>query len=134
TAAQHRQILGAFSCNVKAAEHYNEFLPDDTITIGRQNVKYWRQLFGSDTTPAKANLVLKGERKLRAAEPLGTGGKFRFNRVYRAIVVMPDLHAPYHHRDSLDFMRMVRDKFLPDLVINLGDEADKHAMSFHDSD
>lgn len=133
TAAQHRQILGAFSCNVKAAAHYNEFLPS-TVAVGRQNVKYWRKLFADDTSPAKVNLALKAERKLKEAAPLGKGGLFKPGRVYRAIVVMPDLHAPYHHRHALSFMAAVMEKFLPDLVVNLGDEADKHNMSFHDSD
>lgn len=132
-AEAHRAILTAHSCNVKAAEDYTARAPVG-VTISRQLVKYWRKLYVSDKSPAKVNAELRAERKLRTPEPLGRGGLFNPSRIYRAIVVMPDLHAPYHHKDSLDFMRMVRDQFLPDLVVNLGDEADKHAMSFHDSD
>lgn len=131
--AQHRMILGEGSCNVAAAARYTARAPEGVI-ISRQLVKFWRQLYDDDTTPAKATKVAKAERKLQSAEPLGDGGRFRFNNIYRSIVVMPDLHAPYHHKDALAFMRLVRDTFKPDLVVNLGDEADKHAMSFHDSD
>lgn len=51
-----------------------------------------------------------------------------------SILVIPDLHAPYHHPDSLDFLAAVSDAFDTDTVVCLGDETDKHAMSFHDSD
>lgn len=133
TVEQHKSILSTSSCNVKVAALYTECAAHGVV-IGRQNVKYWRKLYGSDLTPAKANAALKAVRKIQKPEPLGKGGKFRFNNIYRSIVVMPDLHAPYHHKHALAFMQMVKDRFKPDLVINLGDEADKHAMSFHDSD
>lgn len=129
----HRAILRTCSCNVEAAKLYTAKAPDG-VTISRQLVKHWRTLYADDTTPAKAMRALKAERKLKTPEPLGKGGSFKPNRTYGSIVVMPDLHAPYHHRHALAFMTAVRDKYKPDLVINLGDEADKHAMSFHDSD
>ncbi len=135
--AQHRSILGSYSCNVKAAEEYAGILNTAEIkdvAISRQLVKFWRQLYAEDTTPAKVTKVAKAERKFKAPAPLGKGGLYKPNKVFRSIVVMPDLHAPYHHAQALDFMTLVRDTFQPDLVINLGDEADKHAMSFHDSD
>lgn len=52
----------------------------------------------------------------------------------RSILVIPDCHAPYEHPDTLAFLDAVRAKYQPDTVVHLGDEADKHAMSFHDSD
>lgn len=133
TMSQHRDMLSRSSCNVKVAEEYTAAAPEG-VNISRQLVKYWRKLYDTETTPAKALQQMKAVRVLKAAEPLGKGGKFKFNRVYRSIVVMPDLHAPYHHKHALAFMTMVRDKYRPDLVINLGDEVDNHAMSFHDSD
>lgn len=45
-----------------------------------------------------------------------------------------DLHAPYHHPDALSFLRAVKDTYDPDRVINLGDELDNNAISFHQSD
>lgn len=133
TKDQHLCVLSSTSCNVNAAQAYTDNAPPG-IVISRQLVKYWRKLYAPNTTPAKATAVMKEARKLKAPEPLGKGGKFKFNRIYRSIVVMPDLHAPYHHRHALAFMAAVKAKFNPDLVVNLGDEADKHAMSFHDSD
>lgn len=50
------------------------------------------------------------------------------------VLVISDLHIPYHHRDSLAFLKMIKDTYKPDTVVNIGDEVDKHAMSFHDSD
>lgn len=129
----HRNILKFRPCNVQAAAYYTEMAPEG-VTISRQLVKFWRQLYADDTTPTKETKAQKAERKLQRAEPLGVGGLYKPSRVFRRILVMPDLHAPYHHKDALAFMRRVRDTFKPDLVVNLGDEADKHAMSFHDSD
>lgn len=129
----HKSVLSRNPSNVDAAAVYCRKAPAG-VTITRQLVKHWRQLYDEDTTPAKAIKALKAERKLKAPEPLGAGGRFKFKRLYERIVVMPDLHAPYHHRHALAFMKAVRDKYQPDLVVNLGDEADKHAMSFHDSD
>ena len=134
TLQTHVGILQSEPCNVKAAQRYSALVDVTGVTVTRQNVKYWRKLYASDTSPAKANSELKTARKLKSPDPLGKGGKFRFNNIYRSIVVMPDLHAPYHHRHALAFMAAVKAKFKPDLVVNLGDEADKHAMSFHDSD
>lgn len=52
----------------------------------------------------------------------------------RSILVIPDQHAPYHHRDTIDFLSAVKEAINPDRIINLGDETDQHAMSMHDSD
>ena len=50
------------------------------------------------------------------------------------ILVISDTHIPYHHKDSIDFLKAIKRKYKPDRVIHIGDEVDKHAMSFHDSD
>lgn len=50
------------------------------------------------------------------------------------ILVIPDIHAPYHHRDTLKFLKAVKEKIEPTRVIQLGDELDMHAASFHTSD
>lgn len=49
-------------------------------------------------------------------------------------LVISDLHAPYHHRDTLDFLIALNKKHKFDKVICIGDELDYHAMSFHDHD
>lgn len=49
------------------------------------------------------------------------------------ILVIPDLHCPFEHPDALDFLKYLKTKYKPTLFINLGDEIDNHAISFHDS-
>lgn len=50
------------------------------------------------------------------------------------ILVIPDLHFPYCHIDSLDFLHKLKVKLNPTLVICLGDELDFHAYSMHKPD
>lgn len=54
----------------------------------------------------------------------------------KRVLIIPDLHMPYHHQDAMKFLRAIKYKYLEknSLVINLGDEIDAHAISFHDSD
>lgn len=50
------------------------------------------------------------------------------------ILVISDLHIPYNHQDSLEFLQHLAEKYNPTRVICLGDELDKHSLSFHPSD
>jgi len=50
------------------------------------------------------------------------------------ILVISDLHIPSHHQDAFRFLKKIKEVYNPDLAINIGDEVDMHAMSFHDSD
>lgn len=50
------------------------------------------------------------------------------------VLVIPDLHAPFQHRDALAFVEWVAGHWNPDTVVCLGDEADIHAISNHGSD
>jgi hypothetical protein len=54
--------------------------------------------------------------------------------VAKKILVIPDLHIPYHHPSAFDFLDALNEKLKPDLVINLGDEVDHHSISFHQHD
>lgn len=145
TIENHLQILNDEPCNVKAAKRYNKLLnlvPERDkqgntldVKVTRQNVKYWRLIhITHGGSKAKAVKELKSERALKAPEPRGQGGSFDKKRVYGCILAIPDQHAPYQHPDALKFLIAVREAFNPDLVVNLGDELDFHAMSFHDSD
>lgn len=53
---------------------------------------------------------------------------------YKSILVISDMHIPYNHPDLIPFLKAVKKKYRPDKVVCIGDEVDKHAMSFHDSD
>lgn len=136
TPATHYAILSANESNVDAAKAYNEILgAGSQYEVLRQNVKYWRKIFGAEkSNMAKADRELKADRVLRIPEPITTDQVFDSKRVYGSILVIPDQHAPYQHKDALRFLLAVREMFQPELTINLGDELDYHAMSFHDSD
>jgi hypothetical protein len=50
------------------------------------------------------------------------------------VLTIGDIHSPYHHKDVLRFLEAIKEQYNPDRVVNLGDEADNHAISFHQSD
>ncbi len=50
------------------------------------------------------------------------------------ILLISDMHIPYHHQDTIPFLLHLKEKYRPTRVICLGDEVDGHALSFHDSD
>ena len=50
------------------------------------------------------------------------------------ILHISDMHIPYHHPDTIAFLKHLKKKYNPTRVICLGDELDKHALSYHDSD
>ena len=54
----------------------------------------------------------------------------------RAVIFIGDQHLPYEHQDYLSFIKSVKKSYAKQnpLIINMGDEVDYHAMSFHDSD
>jgi|TARA_R100000081_G_scaffold91127_1_gene68101 Icc-related predicted phosphoesterase len=49
------------------------------------------------------------------------------------VLVISDLHIPYHHKDSFNFLKEIKKEFKPDKIVNIGDSLDQHALSFHDS-
>ena len=50
---------------------------------------------------------------------------------YKSVLVISDLHIPYHHPDAFDFLSQLKKKYKPDLIVNIGDEIDQHSISFH---
>jgi predicted phosphodiesterase len=52
---------------------------------------------------------------------------------YNSVLVISDLHIPYHHQHAFDFLKALKAKYKPDLIVNIGDELDCHAISMHDS-
>ena len=53
---------------------------------------------------------------------------------HNCILVISDLHIPYHHKQSFEFLKAIKKKYKIDYVLNIGDELDAHALSMHDSD
>ena len=133
TKDQHVVILTKYDDNTEAAKAYTKKMKQD---VSPQNVRYWRTIFiVNEGNMAKTDRILKQDRKLRPADPDQDIGVLPdLDKVYHCILHIPDQHAPYAHPDALDFLAAVKAAFPVDLVVNAGDEADGHAISFHDSD
>jgi hypothetical protein len=131
TKEQHLEILGKNSNNVQAAREYSEKLK---TPVSRQLVRYWR-IIHSEKSKAAADRGIKRNLQLIQPQPDDDiGGQLSIPDVARRILVIPDIHTPYEHADTLAFLEAVRDKLRPDLVVNLGDLQDGHGLSFHESD
>lgn len=55
-------------------------------------------------------------------------------KISKSILVISDYHAPYQHPDAVLFLKACKSKFRPHTVVCIGDEADFHALSYHESD
>lgn len=133
TESQHVAILSQHTDNGAAAHEYSVIAKK---AVSPQLVRYWRSIFiEASGNMAKADRELKETRVLRKPQPDDDIGNLGIiPAMARSILVIPDMHAPYQHPDTLKFLRAVQDEFKPDLCVCLGDELDYHAMSFHDSD
>jgi len=47
------------------------------------------------------------------------------------LLVIPDLHIPYHHPDAFRWLKKVKSHFKIHMAISLGDEIDGQSISFH---
>lgn len=131
--SEHVQILTANKTNREASNAYTAL---DRGTVSPELVRYWRSLFiTNEGNQAKTDRDLKEDRQFIKPQPdddIPAG--LRLPNVVKKILVIPDLHAPYQHPDAIEFLKHVRDVWHPNVVVSLGDEADYHALSFHDSD
>jgi hypothetical protein len=50
------------------------------------------------------------------------------------VLVIGDMHFPYQHPDTVAFLKAINEEYGPDRVIQIGDEIDWHAISFHGAD
>lgn len=50
------------------------------------------------------------------------------------ILFISDMHIPYHHQNTIPFLKMLKERYSPTRIICLGDECDKHALSFWSKD
>jgi len=58
----------------------------------------------------------------------------KLNGKNKKILIIPDLHTPYEHKDSYKFLKAVKKALKPDITLNLGDEVDSHNISYHESE
>ena len=50
----------------------------------------------------------------------------------KRILVISDMHLPYQHKDSIIFLKEIKKEYKPDMVVNIGDLLDFHAISMHE--
>lgn len=50
------------------------------------------------------------------------------------ILFISDMHTPYQHENTVEFLSHLKKKYQPTRIICLGDCVDHHALSYHDSD
>lgn len=50
----------------------------------------------------------------------------------KRVLILGDLHFPFHHIDTFNFIKAIKKKYNPDKVISIGDETDQHSWSFHE--
>lgn len=50
---------------------------------------------------------------------------------FNNILFISDMHIPYGHPDTYQFLKAIKEVLKPELVVCLGDELDYHAISFH---
>lgn len=136
TKEQHKAILGKYLNNTDAAAAYNaDFQDGEQNIVSRQLVNYWRKIFIDHSgKKGETNAGLKAARELIQPSPTDDIGSTHVPDMCRRIMVVGDLHAPYTHVDAIPFLKHVRDNYGPDMVVQVGDETDGHAISFHDSD
>lgn len=127
----HSEVLTGRT-NHEAALRYTEMIGQ---RVSPQLVNYWRRIFiDNDGRKSKLDASIRETRKIRVPSPLDDGQHATVQEIAHRILVIPDLHAPYHHPDALEFLRYVTAAYDPDITVCLGDETDGHGISFHDSD
>ncbi|AZF94548.1 metallo-phosphoesterase [Pectobacterium phage Khlen] len=135
TRDQHTAILEQFKDDSDAVVQYNVLGGFDEPVVYRQMVRYWRNVFIDNQGKLGAtNNGLKEARSLIQPSPSDDVGDTTVPSICHRILVVGDLHAPYTHPDAISFLRHVRNSYAPDMVVQVGDETDGHAISFHDSD
>lgn len=110
----------------------------DAVTLANTGVMSWRDI-AKQVGKSKSTVsdYLREYFKVRDAED--SFDKYAFETYpemerNQRILFISDMHIPYHHPNTIPFLKMLKDKYSPTRIICLGDELDKHALSFHDSD
>lgn len=61
-------------------------------------------------------------------------GQAFVEKLPECVLIIPDLQAPYHLPDALQFLKMVADKYNPDAVLCIGDEVDFNFLSTYEKE
>jgi metallophosphoesterase superfamily enzyme len=55
--------------------------------------------------------------------------KFMSNKKDKIILVISDVQAPFHHKDTIPFLKAVKKKYKPGRVVNIGDLSDSYCLT-----
>lgn len=108
----------------------------DAIVLDKTGIMSWREIAKFLGVPkSTVSDFLRAYKAFKELPPAvetqpKTGKKYDNTR----ILFISDMHIPYHHKGLLPFLEGLKKRYDPTRVICLGDELDKHAMSFHDHD
>lgn len=97
-------------------------------SLGSSSRSISRTLFGTDTRKTTVGKIIAQNKVEYVKE------KNDYSGDNSRILVISDMHIPYHHEDTIPFLQHLKDKYKPTRVICLGDELDHHALSYHESD
>ncbi|QDH84682.1 hypothetical protein Axy23_026 [Achromobacter phage vB_AxyP_19-32_Axy23] len=131
-----QEMLEVFEREPNIARAAEELAEMKGVAVSPQIARYWRKIvMKHDGNQAAADRAIKHGKVLRNPSPQDDIGDLTFiPKVAQRILAIGDIHAPYQHPDTLAFLVALRKQFQPDLCVQIGDETDGHAISFHDSD
>lgn len=141
TLFSNEEILKALDKS-KSIKQAAKILSDaKNVEVSSQLLTYWKrglEFTNSKglpyTTDTKINKKIRESMKIRKSDKYDDKRITDTNENNQRILIIPDMHSPYHHKDTLRFLSDLKERVNPTRVICLGDETDGHGLSFHDSD
>ena len=112
----------------EVADQYNTMFPGERKTAN--SLRKTSARYGGTDKVVRVPKTLKPI-KLKKAIPMSNKSD---SENYSTIMVISDTHFPNGHQDVFPFLKEVKRIYSPDKVVHIGDEVDKHSLSFHDSD
>lgn len=101
------------------------------LGVGKSSVNDWFVKYFSEQFQIALGDIKLPETKVQPS-------RFTVERSFKEdnsrILLISDMHIPHHNKNTLEFLECLEAKYKPTRVICMGDELDKHALSFHDSD
>lgn len=108
----------------------------DAIAMAAKGEKSWRQI-AKDLGKAHSTVSDLLRKHFSAKQPERTQQysvrKSDNGEDNSRILVISDIHFPYHHPDVFDFLEHLVYKWSPTRIISMGDELDQAALSYHET-
>jgi hypothetical protein len=109
---------------------------NDAVLLANTGVISWRDIANTLKVPRStvSDFLRKYKIIKNLPDDLDDAPVVRKKHDNSRILFISDMHVPYHHEGLLPFLDGLKRRYDPTRVVCPGDELDKHAMSFHDSD